>query len=177
MRRYIRARRHGATYFFTVNLQQRDGNRMLVESIVDLRAAFEKVRREHPFKIDAIVVLPDHLHTMWTLPVENADFSVRWALIKAQFSRVIVAGEAVPDSRARRRERGIWQRRFYEHMIRDDRDFHAHADYIHWNPVKHGHVERVVDWPYSSFHSYVRNDWLPLDWAGESVARSTSSTS
>jgi putative transposase len=114
---------------------------------------------------------------MWTLPVEDADFSMRWALIKAQFSRVIVAGEAVSDSRARRQERGIWQRRFYEQMIRDDRDFHAHADYIHWNPVKHGHVERVVDWPYSSFHAYVRNGWLPIDWAGESVARSTSSTS
>ena len=177
MRHYIRARRQGATYFFTVNLQQRDGNRMLVERIIDLRAAFEKVRRVHPFKIDAIVVLPEHLHTIWTLPVDDADFSMRWALVKARFSRAIVAGEFVSNSRARRRERGIWQRRFYEHMIRDDRDFHAHIDYIHWNPVKHGYVERVVDWPYSSFHLYVRNGWLPGDWASESDARATSSLS
>ncbi len=167
MRHYIRARRQGATYFFTVNLQQRDGNHMLVERIKALRAAFDKVRRDHPFKVNAIVVLPEHLHAMWTLPVGDADFSVRWALIKAQFSRAITTGETVTPSRSRRRERGIWQRRFYEHMIRDDRDFHAHVDYIHWNPVKHGHVERVVDWPYSSFHWYVRNGWLPNDWASE----------
>ena len=177
MRHYIRARRHAATYFFTVNLQQRDGNRMLVEKIVELRAAFKKVRREHPFEVDAIVVLPDHLHAMWTLPVEDADFSMRWALVKAQFSRAIVAREPVSPSRARRRERGIWQRRFYEHVIRDDRDFHAHVDYIHWNPVKHGHVERVADWPYSSFHSYVRNGWLPIDWACESDTSTTSNSS
>lgn len=168
MRHYIRARRQGATYFFTVNLQQRDGNRMLVERIKELRAAFDKVRREHPFKVNAIVVLPEHLHAMWTLPVQDADFSMRWALIKAQFSRAIITEETVSPSRARRRERGIWQRRFYEHMIRDDRDFEAHVNYIHWNPVKHGHVERVSDWPYSSFHSYVRNGWLPVAWAGGS---------
>jgi putative transposase len=167
MRHYIRARRRGATYFFTVNLQQRDGNRMLVERIADLRASFEKVRREHPFKVEAIVVLPEHLHAMWTLPVEDADFSTRWALIKAQFSGAIAAGEPVSPSRARRRERGIWQRRFYEQMIRDDRDFDAHVNYIHWNPVKHGHVVRIADWPYSSFHSYVRRGCMPFDWAGE----------
>ncbi len=165
MRHYIRARVSGGTYFFTVNLAERRSNQLLVQRIDALREAFRLTRRDHPFQIDAIVVLPEHLHTMWTLPEGDADFSMRWSLIKARFSRAIEASERRSSSRMRRRERGIWQRRFYEHAIRDERDWEKHVDYIHWNPVKHGWVKRVAEWPYSSFHYFVRRGWLPLDWA------------
>ncbi len=168
MRRYLRLRRTGATYFFTVNLQQREGNRLLIDRIDALRHAIAETRRTHPFSIDAIVVLPEHLHALWTLPIGDADYSMRWALIKAGFSRVIERGETVSASRVRRRERGIWQRRFYEHTIRDERDMKAHIDYIHWNPVKHGWVPQTADWPWSSFHRYVREGALPIDWGNAS---------
>ena len=168
MRKYIRLRRPGATYFFTINLQQREGNRLLIDRIDALRHAIAETRRAHPFSIDAIVVLPEHLHALWTLPVGDADYSMRLALIKAGFSRVIARGETLSASRARRRERGIWQRRFYEHTIRDERDMKAHIDYIHWNPVKHGWVPHTADWPWSSFHRYVREGALPVDWGNAS---------
>jgi putative transposase len=109
--------------------------------------------------------MPEHLHAVWTLPDGDADYSVRWSLIKARFSRALEAGERVSDSRVRRRERGIWQRRYYEHTIRDDDDLANHIDYIHWNPVKHGLVTRTFDWPHSSFHRFVRNGLLAPDWA------------
>ena len=165
MRRYIRARLPGGTFFFTVNLTERTGSRLLVEHIRPLRDAFRATRRDHPFRIEAIVILPEHLHALWTLPAGDSDFSTRWALIKARFSRAIEADERRSASRLRRRERGIWQRRFYEHAIRDDEDFARHVDYIHWNPVKHGWATRVIEWPYSSFHRYVRCGWLAADWA------------
>jgi putative transposase len=165
MRRYIRTRTPGATWFFTANLAERKGNRLLVERIGALRAAFTATRRDHPFTINAIVVLPDHLHAIWTLPEGDSDYATRWALIKAAFSRAIEPGERISTSRERRRERGIWQRRYYEHQIRDDRDLAAHVDYIHWNPVKHRLVARVEDWPHSSFHRYVCNGLLPQSWA------------
>jgi putative transposase len=167
MRRYLRLRRPGSSYFFTLNLEQRQDNRLFVERIDDLRHAFEFVKRAHPFELDAIVVLPEHLHAIWTLPTEDADFSTRWSLIKARFSRAIATGEQVSASRSRRRERGIWQHRFYEHMIRDEKDFEAHLDYVHWNPIKHGLTERAAEWPYSSFHRYVRMGLRPLDWANK----------
>ena len=100
-------------------------------------------------------------------PQGDADYKTRWALIKAGFSRAISPGEQRSESRAKRGERGIWQRRYWEHMIRDDRDFEQHADYIHWNPVKHGWVERVRDWPYSSFHQHVRQGIYPTNWSDE----------
>jgi putative transposase len=165
MRHYIRTRTPGAIWFFTANLAERQGNRLLVERIDLLRAAFAETRHDHPFTINAIVVLPDHLHTIWTLPQGDGDYATRWSLIKARFSRSIEPGERVSRSRERRRERGIWQRRYYEHQIRDDRDLAAHVDYIHWNPVKHGFVARVEDWPHSSFHRYVRDGLIPPSWA------------
>lgn len=165
MRRYIRARLPGGTFFFTVNLAERAGNRLLVEHIHALRDAFRTTRRDHPFRTEAIVILPEHLHALWTLPAGDSDFSTRWALIKARFSREIESGERRSASRLRRRERGIWQRRFFEHAIRDDEDFARHVDYIHWNPVKHGWAARAVEWPYSSFNRYVRRGWLAADWA------------
>lgn len=165
MRRYIRTHVPGGTFFFTVNLAERHGNRMLVEHVNALREAFHSTRRNHPFRTEAIVILPDHLHAMWTLQQDDSDFSMRWALIKARFSRSIERDERISSSRLRRRERGIWQRRFYEHVVRDDDDFARHVDYIHWNPVKHGWTQRVMDWPHSSFHRFVRQGLLTPDWA------------
>ncbi|MBK5962781.1 transposase [Thiocystis minor] len=161
--RYRRAYHAGATYFFTVNLADRS-LRLLVDHIDALRDAVRHVRRDHPFKIIAWVVLPDHLHALWQLPDGDADFSTRWALIKANFSRRVPTGERIRDSRRQKGERGIWQRRFWEHLIRDDRDLQIHVDYIHFNPVKHGHARRVIDWEYSTFHHYVRLGWVTADW-------------
>jgi len=156
----------GGSYFFTVNLANRR-LRLLTENIDLLRAAFRYTRQRHPFAIEAIVVLPDHLHTIWTMPEEDADFAVRWALIKASFSRTLRKGEPVSASRRRRRERGIWQRRYWEHTIRDEDDLGRHLDYIHFNPVKHGHVACVATWPYSSFHRMVRLGFYPESWSGD----------
>jgi len=123
-------------------------------------------RDAHPFIVDAVVVLPDHLHIIMTLPQDDADFSNRWRLIKRRFTdAVLKAGVTVAHHR--NGEYALWQRRFWEHTIRDDKDFERHVDYIHFNPVKHGLVGRVRDWPYSSFHHYVRRGILPADWAGD----------
>ena len=161
--RYRRADAPGATYFFTVNLAERR-RRLLVEHVDALREVIRAVRQRHPFVIEAIVILPDHLHALWTLPPGDADFATRWSLIKAGFSRQLPPGERIQPSRAARRERGIWQRRYWEHLIRSDEDFERHVDYIHWNPCKHGHVTRPVDWPYSSFHQFVAAGTLAPDW-------------
>jgi putative transposase len=151
-------------WFFTVNLVERQNNGLLIDNIDLLRQSFRTVKKIHPFSLDAIVVLPEHLHCIWSLPEGDSDYSTRWNLIKGNFSRSINKGEKISISRINRRERGIWQRRFWEHMIRDEADYINHLDYIHWNPVKHGHVKKVVDWPYSSFHKYVENDKYPVNW-------------
>jgi len=155
----------GGSYFFTVNLADRR-SRLLAENIDLLRPAFCYTRERHPFTIDAIVVLPDHLHAIWSLPEGDCDFALRWRLIKSAFSRELPAGEHVSESRAAKGERGIWQRRYWEHTLRDEADLTRHVDYIHFNPVKHRHVSRVRDWPYSSFHRMVRLGICPADWAG-----------
>lgn len=162
---YRRIRTTGATWFFTVNLADRQNNRLLVEHIDALREVIRNVKAAHPFVIDAMVILPDHMHCIWTLPQGDADYSTRRALVKAGFSRGVQAGERRSASRQKRGERGISQRRFWEHMIRDDEDYHRHVDYIHWNPVKHGWVDRVSDWEHSSFHRFVARGVYPLDWA------------
>jgi putative transposase len=164
MTNYRRVGLPGATYFFTVNLVERKGNTLLVDRIDELRAAFRYVKERHPFHIDAIVILPEHLHCIWTLPPEDANFPMRWNLIKGQFSRSIEQGERCSKSRIKRRERGLWQRRFWEHVIRGDEDLRKHIDYIHWNPVKHGWVKNVADWSYSSFHSFVARGVYSADW-------------
>ena len=143
MPNYRRARIEGASYFFTVNCAERRGNHLLTENIGLLRNVFRQVKVGHPFTIEAICVLPDHLHCIWTLPPGDADFATRWTLIKAGFSRALPVGERRSESRKKRGERGIWQRRYWEHLIRDEQDFERHADYVHWNPVKHGWVQRV----------------------------------
>lgn len=161
---YRRADIEGGTYFFTVNLADRS-SRLLVEHVEALRHAVRHVRRRHPFVIVAWVVLPDHMHAVWTLPRGDADFSGRWSLIKAGFSRAVVRTEVVSASRRDKRERGVWQRRFWEHLIRDGDDLRRHIDYVHINPVKHGHADRAVDWPYSSIHRYIQAGRLTTDWA------------
>jgi putative transposase len=160
---YRRNRVPGATYFFTVNLHDRRST-LLVQNINILRDAVRQTMRRAPFHIDAWVVLPDHIHTLWTLPEGDVEFSLRWQAIKMAFSRKIPAGEHRSASRAGRRERGIWQRRFWEHTVRDDQDYAAHMDYTHFNPVKHGLVTRVADWPYSSFHQAVAKGLYPREW-------------
>jgi putative transposase len=132
-----------------------------------LKNALTQVRAEHPFTVDTFVLLPDHLHCIWTLPLGDANYALRWNLIKrlvSQATRQLVEA-STSCSRQQRRELGLWQRRFWEHQIRDEQDLVKHVEYIHWNPVKHGCVARVRDWPYSSFHRYVRQGLYPLDWA------------
>jgi putative transposase len=143
----------GGTYFFTVNLEDRTLT-VLVDHIDRLRAAFRDVRARHPFTVQAIVILPDHLHTIWTLPDGDSDFPTRWRLIKSAFSRGLARAEPIPPSRAAKSERGIWQRRYWERTIRDEDDFATHVDYIHFNPVRHGHAPDPSAWPYSSFHRW-----------------------
>jgi putative transposase len=150
----------GGCFFFTVNLAERP-LRLLTEHIDELRNAFRKVRRQHPFTIDAMVVLPDHLRSVWSLPEGDADSATRWRLIKSIFSPGLPADERISGSRAAKGERGIWQRRYWEHAVRDDSDFARHVDYVHINPVKHGLVARVRDWPFSSFHRMVKQGVYP----------------
>jgi len=165
MVRYRRNWLHGGTYFFTLVLADRRST-ALVDNIAALRLAFRATQQERPFTIDAIVVLPDHLHAIFTLPQDDFDFAGRWRRIKGHFSTsLLAAGTAI-----RRRANGelaLWQRRYWEHTIRDENDFARHADYVHYNPVKHGLVKRVRDWPHSSFHLYVRRGILPGDRGGD----------
>ncbi len=165
MANYRRYRLQGGCYFFTVTLADRQG-RLLTENIQGLRSAFREVKRAHPFTMEAVVILPDHLHCIWTLPQGDDDFSTRWRQIKAAFSRQLPKTERRSKSRVNKGERGIWQRRFWEHAIRDDLDYQRHVDYIHYNPVKHGYVTRVADWRHSSFHRFVGLGLYPNDWSG-----------
>ena len=164
MTNYRRHRITGGCYFFTVAIHDRR-LRLLTDHIEQLRVAFRTVKQHHPFGIDAIVVLPDHLHCIWTLPESDDDFSLRWRQIKTAFSRQIPFGERRSASRSEKGERGIWQRRYWEHAIRDDDDYQRHVDYIHFNPVKHGYVVQPAEWPYSSFRRFVRLGIYPHDWA------------
>ena len=158
----------GATYFFTVNTYRR------IKVLTDppfysaLKEALGRVMAKYPFEIDAFVLLPDHLHCIWTLPPDDGDYAARWNIIKRLVSQTTCNEIAplLPASRSERKELGLWQRRFWEHQIRDEKDFAMHVDYIHWNPMKHGYVSRVVDWPYSSFHRYLRDGVYQKDWAG-----------
>ena len=161
---YLRSRVPGGTYFFTVNLLDRN-RPLLVENVEHFREAVRRVRELMPFHIDAWVVLPEHTHALWTLPNGDADFPRRWQAIKMAFSKRIESGETLSPSRRSRGERGIWQRRYWEHTIRDDRDYAVHMDYIHFNPVKHGLVAEAADWPYSSFRRAVAMGLYPPTWA------------
>jgi putative transposase len=155
----------GGTYFFTVALADRR-NDWLVSNIALLRQSFRNARCNRPFAIDAIVVLPEHLHCVWTLPPGDVDYSHRWRLVKGEFSKALSAA-GNPIKRNSKGEYNVWQRRFWEHTVRNEQDLQAHVDYIHYNPVKHGLVTRVRDWPYSSFHRFVKLGWFSADWADE----------
>ena len=137
---------------------------LLVRHIDILREAVRRVRQNHPFTIVAMVVLPEHLHAIWQLPQNDTNYPLRWSLIKACFSRALPKTESICPSRARKRERGIWQRRYWEHQIRNETDLQHHVDYIHYNPVKHGYTARPADWPFSSIHQYIAEGALPEDW-------------
>ena len=165
MSKYRRVWFDRAAVFFTVNCEKRGAGGLLIKNIGALRTAFQMVKKDRPFTIDAIVVLPDHIHCVWTLPDDDNDYSSRWRLIKGNFSRMLPAvNESLSPSRAKRSERAVWQRRFWEHHIRDERDYRNHIDYIHYNPVKHGYCEYARDWQYSSFHNFVKAGVYPLDW-------------
>ena len=201
---YIRPRVTSARIFFTVALADRASD-LLVREVGRLREAVRVTRAARPFGVDAWVVLPDHLHAVWTLPAGDADYSARWSAIKARFTRSLfdeieTDGEAggrpgfspassptspryslpaalpvvhsgryaglKPGLRLRKRERAIWQRRYWEHHIRDERDFEAHVRYCWGNPVKHGLAARPVDWPYSSIHRDIRLGRVDPEWSG-----------
>ncbi|MFC0349775.1 REP-associated tyrosine transposase [Undibacterium danionis] len=167
MPNYRRAYTPGASYFFTVVSHARKPIFLQDQVRQALRAAIISTRIHYPFAIDAWVLLPDHMHCIWTLPNNDHQFSNRWGMIKRQVSQAWVCDGSLlhlSNSRNKRRESGLWQRRFWEHQIRDEDDFQHHIDYIHWNPVKHQYVSKVIDWPYSSFHRYVKTGLLPPNW-------------
>jgi putative transposase len=166
MPNYRRAFVPGGCWFFTANLLDRRSG-LLIAEIDALREATRRARERHPFQINAFVVLPDHLHAVWTLPSGDADFSTRWRLIKIVFSKSIPRSEWLSKVRQERGERAIWQRRFWEHLIRDEEDYRRHVEYCYINPVKHGLVSRVCDWPFSSFHRDVAAGLFSEDWAGD----------
>jgi len=162
---YRRSKVKGGTYFFTVNLANRQ-SRLLIDEAKRLGNVMRQVKKQHPFHLDAIIVLPEHLHALWTLPDNDSDYATRWMLIKSGFSRQLATEEKCNSSRRKNGERGIWQRRYWEHMIRDAQDYERHVEYIHYNPVKHGHVEQASDWQYSSIHKYIANGIVEKDWGG-----------
>ncbi|MDO8417266.1 MAG: transposase [Agitococcus sp.] len=169
MSNYRRSLAKGGSYFFTkVSFKRR---KILCDEPIRqaMRDAVRKVRQAYPFEIEAWVTLPDHIHAMWTLPSDDADFGKRWGLIKCYVSRQCLEYAAPVDmlslSNIKRDEMGLWQRRFWEHQIQNEADFAKHMDYMHFNPVGHGLVERVMDWPYSTFHRCVNKGIYPMDWA------------
>nr|MBF0221249.1 transposase [Desulfobulbaceae bacterium] len=172
MMHYRRACIQGGTYFFTLVTDKRRKILCEPENIAFLRAAFQYVLERHPFVIDAAVILPDHIHAIWTLPDNDRDFSKRWRLIKSYFTRHCDTHykNTPSPSRLKKNEQAVWQRRFWEHMIRDEKDLSTHVEYIHYNPVKHGLVKSPVDWPHSSFHRFVANGLFGTNWgAGQGM--------
>jgi putative transposase len=181
MSNYRRAYTPGGTYFFTVVTYERKPLLTLEPVRTALREAIRTVKEIYPFTIDAFVLLPNHLHCIWTLPPDDKDYSRRWSIIKRTVStRCIEVAESTENglvggahqakggagSHLKHRELFFWQRRFWEHQVRDEEDFNRHIDYIHWNPVKHGYAKNVVDWDFSTFHRYRENGMYPADWGG-----------
>ena len=160
---YRRSRVAGGTFFFTVNLLDRKKT-LLVDHVDLLRSIVIDVRATVPFAIDAMVVLPNHWHAVWTLPPDDVRYAERLRLIKARFTQQLLK-TGVHVAKDHRGEYKLWQKRYWEHTIRDDNDFEAHVNYVHINPVKHGYVARAIDWPHSTIHRYVENGTLPKDWA------------
>ena len=159
---YRRIQLEGVSYFFTVNLQNRRAS-VLTEHIGLLRESFVEMRKQYPFTVEAVVILPEHLHTIWTLPPGDVHYPTRWQSLKSLFTRKL-KNSGANLSKNTKGEHDLWQRRYWEHVIRDDMDMQRHIDYVHYNPVKHGLVNHVKDWPYSSFHRYVRRGLIELHW-------------
>ena len=166
MSRYRRVKLEGGLFFFTLTLADRSGD-LLVRHIERVHRAYAVVHERRPFETVAICILPDHIHALWQLPKGDSDYASRWSLFKSTFSRKLPPAVTRSASKISKREKGIWQRRYWEHTIRDDADLERHVDYIHYNPVKHGFAAGVADWPHSSFHRYVTEGILPADWAGD----------
>ncbi len=156
----------GATYFFTQTLQDRSSN-YLIRYIDLLRISMQKTRQKLPFSIVAMVVLPEHMHSIWKLPDNDSAYDKRWRLFKSYFSQELIKLDNKCISKNNRGEYNLWQKRYWEHTIRDERDLNIHIDYVHYNPVKHKLVESPRDWPYSSIHKYIRYDILPENWGGK----------
>ena len=157
----------GGSYFFTVNLKDRQ-SKLLIDHIDLLREAFRTVRSQQPFSIIAIVVLPEHIHTIWELPSDDENYSSRWRAIKSLFTRTLIK-QGVKISKNKKGEYSLWQRRFWEHTIRDENDLQRHVDYIHYNPVKHGYIIKASDWPYSSIHRYIKSEIIHEDWGANEM--------
>jgi putative transposase len=166
---YRRSKSLGSTFFFTLVTYQRQKLFENIDNINLLRDCIRDVKKYRPFKMEAFVIMPDHLHFIWTLPEGDNDFSTRWQIIKNKFTRnCLLRYDPQPDmTRIKKGEQCIWQRRFWEHQIRDEKDFEKHVDYIHYNPVKHGYATMASDWPYSSFHHYVKMGVYPINWGGD----------
>ncbi len=166
MPNYIRTKAQGGTYFFTVVTTQRQPILTHPDVLAALRAAIKTTQITHPFTIEAWVVLPDHMHSIWTLPADDAQYSIRWSMIKRYVAKEC-RHLALPQtaSQQKRREIAFWQRRFWEHQIRDQADYQRHMDYVHINPVKHQCVSQPKDWPYSTFHRLVKSGVYSEDWA------------
>ena len=168
MPNYRRAHVPGGTFFFTVKTERNAPIFQVNHTTELLGNVIRETKHKWPFEINAIVLLPDHLHAIWTLPLGDADFSKRWAWLKKEFTkRFLESGgpeQNISASRVKNRRRGVWQRRFWEHAIEDEEDFEAHFDYIHWNPVKHGYVDCPADWSNSSFHRWVAEGVYERNW-------------
>ncbi len=166
MSSYVRSQ-DGDTYFFTVVTYKRQLIFNIDGSVDIFNKVIKEVQLRYPFEIKAMVIMPDHIHAIWELPVGDSKYSMRWGLIKKEFTKKItsfVSPSPISRSRSDRREGNIWQRRFWEHMIRDDKDFEAHLDYIHYNPVKHGLVNNPKDWPHSTFKEYLDEGIYSVGW-------------
>lgn len=179
MPEYRRPIAPGATFFFTVVTNMRRPILTTVAALEFLRAAFREEIAHHPFEINAIVVLPDHLHCLWNLPPDDTRYSMRWSAIKGRFTELLLADGSTEtprsDSRCKRGERGVWQRRFWDHAIRNDEDYKRHMDYIHYNPVKHGLAQCPHLWPHSSFAKWVRRSVYADNWMCRCACRSVES--
>ena len=169
--KYRRAFTPGGTYFFTLVSYKRRPIFSSPETVELLRSAFRRTMAFMPFTIVASVILPEHMHFIWTLPKESCDFSTRWRLIKSDFTRHWSPEGAVSErvSRVRKGEKDVWQRRFWEHLIRDEEDLRRHVEYVHYNPVKHGLVRSAAEWEDSSFMKYVRDGVYAMDWGSDGI--------
>ena len=151
MSEYRRAYQAGSYYFFTIVTHARQPIFSNVNNVKFFKQSLAHVSKKYPFQVEALVVMPDHIHTIWKMPEHDSDFSIRWRLIKSYCSRKIP-------------QKPLWQNRFWEHVIRDENDLHRHLDYIYYNPVKHGYVDKVIDWPYSTFKHEVELGRYTADW-------------